>query len=258
MSERELTPAEINQMNYASAPAELEPQVESESSDEDIVLHQNPPAPTQQEAAHAKSWRELRQQKEKAEQERDELLMYMKYQQNQPQNIQNNQQQAAVDDDDLGIGSDDYAEGKHIKSVNKNVKKLQKELHDYKEAMAEMTLRTRYTDFDDVVNPENLKKLKKMYPEMAESIHYNPDLYKKSLAAYNTIKSLGINKNEDYNEYDKYKVQQNAAKPRPLASVSPQQGDSPLSKANAFANGLTEELSKNLYREMVESMKKAR
>lgn len=35
--------------------------------------------------------------------------------------------------------------------------------------------------------------------------------------------------------------------------LSPQQGDSPLSKANAFANGLTEDLKKQLQKEMFEA-----
>ncbi len=49
------------------------------------------------------------------------------------------------------------------------------------------------------------------------------------------------------------RIQKNASKPKPLASVNPQQGDSPLSRANAFANGLTEELKDQLRKEMSES-----
>jgi len=50
-------------------------------------------------------------------------------------------------------------------------------------------------------------------------------------------------------------VQANTAKPRPLTSVSPQSGESPLSRANAFAEGLTPELKKNLFKEMQEAKK---
>ena len=56
---------------------------------------------------------------------------------------------------------------------------------------------------------------------------------------------------------DKAKAVINAQKPRPLTSISPQQGDSPLSKANAFANGLTPELQAQLLKEMKQSMKRA-
>ena len=37
--------------------------------------------------------------------------------------------------------------------------------------------------------------------------------------------------------------------------MSPQQGDSPLSRANAFANGLTPELRVQLIKEMEEARK---
>ena len=43
--------------------------------------------------------------------------------------------------------------------------------------------------------------------------------------------------------------QKNLAKPRPVASVSPQQGDSPLSRANAFANGLTKEVKDQMWKD---------
>ena len=56
-------------------------------------------------------------------------------------------------------------------------------------------------------------------------------------------------------EADKRKAQENSAKPRPMASVSPQQGESPLSHANAFANGLTPELQKQLWKEMQDAKK---
>jgi hypothetical protein len=48
----------------------------------------------------------------------------------------------------------------------------------------------------------------------------------------------------------------NASKPKPLASVSPQQADSPLSKANAFANmPLSKEVKNQLHKEMIAAMK---
>ena len=55
---------------------------------------------------------------------------------------------------------------------------------------------------------------------------------------------------------DRARVIKNSAKPRPLASVNPQQGDSPLSKANAFANGeFTEADRKRAWAEMVAARK---
>jgi len=66
------------------------------------------------------------------------------------------------------------------------------------------------------------------------------------------VKKLGIYKPDNY-EKDRAHVATNANKPRSSASISPQQGDSPLSNANAFADGLTPELKKKLYAEMLEA-----
>lgn len=63
------------------------------------------------------------------------------------------------------------------------------------------------------------------------------------------IKNLGIVPQEVPNT-EQERVNKNMAKPRPLISASPQQGDSPLSHANAFANGLTDDLKKQLWKEM--------
>ena len=67
------------------------------------------------------------------------------------------------------------------------------------------------------------------------------------------VKKLGISEQVMVDNQGKATAQRNAAKPRPTASISPQQGETPLSRANAFANGLTEEMKKQLYKEMLEA-----
>jgi hypothetical protein len=96
--------------------------------------------------------------------------------------------------------------------------------------------------------------LRAAYPEVAATINSSSDLYNQASSAYTLIKKLGIH-NPDAYKAEKAIVQENAAKPRPTASLSPQTGDSPLSNANAFANGLTDDVKKQLYREMLDSMK---
>ena len=66
---------------------------------------------------------------------------------------------------------------------------------------------------------------------------------------------LHVFEKPDNYKTDRELAQKNASKPKPLASVSPQQGDSPLSRANAFANGLTNELKAQLRKEMEEARK---
>jgi len=97
--------------------------------------------------------------------------------------------------------------------------------------------------------------LKLTYPELAQTIYNNPDLYTKGASAYTIIKQMGIAPGTS-TDLDKERAERNLAKPRPLASVAASQGnDSPLQRANAFANGLTEDLKKQLHQEMIEAMR---
>jgi len=168
------------------------------------------------------------------------------------------QAQEPVDSDEIEIAPDDLAEGKHLNKLGKKLRKMEEQLKAYQRQSADMTaearLRAEFPDFDSVVTADNLTTLRTLNPEIAETIQYSPDLYKKAVTAYKIIKNMGIDKQESY-IINKERAEKNIAKPRPLASVSPQHGESPLSKANAFANGLTPELQKQLRREMEEARK---
>ena len=98
--------------------------------------------------------------------------------------------------------------------------------------------------------------LKAADPDLAEMIMKTPDVYKQASLAYRMVKQYGIHKVVDPQTLiEKATVIKNANKPRPMAAVSPQQGNSPLSQANAFANGMTKELQASLLKEMRQSQK---
>ena len=156
------------------------------------------------------------------------------------------------------INEDDLVEGKHLKRYDAEIKKLRQEQEQFKQQSYAMTaqqqLRSKYPDFDKVVNEDNIEQLKYAYPELANTLNSSTDLYSTAVSAYTMIKKLGIIQEDNYMA-DKAQALKNASKPKPLASVSPQQGDSPLSKANAFANGLTDELRAAMIKEMNEARK---
>ena len=102
---------------------------------------------------------------------------------------------------------------------------------------------------------ENVEILRERFPEIAQTLSDTPDIYNKAAAAYSVIKNFGIHKDTAPYENDRAKAVANLQKPRPLTSVSPQQGDSPLSRANAFANGMTDELKEQLRKEMYTARK---
>ena len=195
------------------------------------------------------SFKQLRAAKLKAERERDELLRQIQAQ---------SATQAPQEEEDVNLDADALVEGKHYKKMQAKIKRLEQRLENsYQQSTqtaVEAKLKAQYPDFDKIVSGENIAQLRDQYPEIAATLHSTADIYSKAVSAYTMIKRLGIAQDDVYQE-DRLKAQANAAKPRPLASVSPQQGDSPLSRANAFANGLTDDLKKQLHKEMMEAMK---
>lgn len=198
------------------------------------------------EDSKERNYRELRLAKEAAEKERDEMRRVL-------QEMKEAQKAPASDEPELH--PDDIPEWRH---VQKHIKNLENKLSHYEkqsvEQNAQARLRAQYPDFDAVVTADHIEALRSKYPELATTIGSTQDLYSKAVSAYTMIKRLGIIPDETFNP-DKEKALKNAQKPRPLASVSPQQGESPLSRANAFAEGLTDELREQLRKEMLEAIK---
>lgn len=205
-----------------------------------------------QEDPKTANFRELRLSKEKTEKELKEAYKIIK----EMRELSKQKQESKEDEPDdynLGIGEDDFVEGKHVSKLTKKIKQLEKQLKEqgqsYTATTVETRLRNQYKDFDSVVTKDNVESLVKEYPELGNTLKSNADLYSQAVSAYTLIKRMGIYKEDNYGN-DRLKAEKNAGKPRPLTSVSPQHGEGPLSRANAFANGLTDELKEQLIKEM--------
>ncbi len=239
---------------------EAQPEVEQEAHEATEIptteVQTQPEQSKVEKQAPSESWKILRDKAQKAEQRAQELEQALLQAQAQKQA---ELQQEPQESQDISIEEDALVEGKHLKKVNKQIKNLEDQLKYYQQQSSlnstEAKLKSQYPDFDKIVSKENLENLRTVYPEIAATINSSPDLYNKAVSAYTMIKKLGIMQEDLYVE-DKAQAQKNAAKPKPLVSVSPQQGDSPLSRANAFASGkLSDELKKSLWREMEEARK---
>jgi hypothetical protein len=202
----------------------------------------------------ANNFKALRQKIAAVERERDELASKVN-------NQSTPRSSAPVEpDEDLefNMAPDDLAEGKHLSKVTKKIKQLEAQIKSYQQntvaITAETRLKSELPDIEKVLSPENIQTLRDMYPEIAATIDSNSDFYTKAKAAHTMIKKLGIHSEDTYIP-EKQIALRNSAKPRPLASVSPQQGESPIARANMFAQGLTEELKAQLRKEMDESSK---
>lgn len=249
------TVQEIEQPSEPVIETEIEQPEQVESATIEKTTSEVEAAPVKQaeESQEQLNFKVLRKARERAERERDEALRRLEDYENGPRRAAN-PQQAPTDDDELTIGNDELAEGKHLRKVDKKIRDLEQKLRDQMQRNAlvttEVKLRSELPDFDKVVSEENIEVLKETHPELAYTLEMTPDMYTKAKAAYKIIKSMGIYRPADAYQQDKAKAQINSAKPRPVASISPQTGDSPLSRANAFEQGLTDELRAQLIKEM--------
>lgn len=233
--------------------SELEQQLDQGATEqqEDVALPEvDTTQPAEASEEKALNIRELRLAKERAEKERAALERQLKEYQKERERAQQPQQQ----EDQLEFGDDDLIEGRHLRAMQKQLKAFQQQQVDNSD---ETRLKTRYNDFDKVVNQDNLERLQHEDPEFAETIALSrSSLYARGSSTYKRIKELGIFV-EDTHKKERQRVEQNAAKPRAMNSIAPQEGQRPLEVANAFADGLTPELKRQLLREMEEAAKRA-
>ncbi len=264
----------VEEQVEASAP-EPEPQEfqqQEEVSEQQEAVEQPEPEPEQarslsiqpddEDSGPKKSIRDLKEAKKRAERERDDYMRRLAELEARSQTQQPTQPE---EDEELRIGSDDIAEGKHLSKVDKRaqskIKQLEERLSKYEsktnEERIESALKQKYSDFDKVVSRENVELLSEAYPELAKTIHANGDLYSKAVSAYTLIKKFGIyQESQSPFSSDKAVAMKNAAKPRSVNSVAPQQGEQgALSRANAFASGLTDDVKTQLYKEMMAARK---
>ena len=160
---------------------------------------------------------------------------------------------------------EDLTENKHIQRMAQDMRSMKAQLEEQRQitlkqqqeardAAAVARAKSQYPDMDKVVNKETIDALIELYPTEALEIESIPNKYTQSVLAYTTIKNLGIYKPAENTvkkpayESDILRAKVNAAKPRPMASINPQQGESPLSQVNGFINGYASEDMQAKYR----------
>jgi hypothetical protein len=229
---------------------DIQPQ---ETIDQEIDVQSQP----SQESDYNRNMRAMREKAKQAEKERDEALRMakklseMQEQYQKPVQQEPNNDYDVEDSDNLGINDDDLVEGKHLGKVAKQMRDLKKQLKQYQQqsnlASTEAKLKAQYPDFEQVLSKDNIDTFRYAYPELAATIDSTQDVYTKAVSAYTLIKKFGVYAPE---VTEKERITKNISKPRAAVSITPQHGDSPISRANAFANGLTKDLQEQMFKEM--------
>ena len=214
--------------------------------------------PRPQEAPKENNLRIMRERAEAAE--RRNLELERMIQMNMNQNQQSTKIQLVEEDDDFGISDDSYIEGKHLKKYVKTLKQELKatkkqfeEMHQSNAmANAEIRLKSQFSDFDAVVSPENVERLKTLKPALYRSIMANSDIYDRGYTAYELIKNSSMIA-ESYPEQDR-KIEENRARPRSSSTAAPQVAETPLSRVGDYDRRiLTKQRKEEILRNMEEA-----
>lgn len=219
-------------------------------------------APVQQEPVRDKSSRpapdeSFREIREKLEYERRLRQAYEERLRQQEQLLA--QQQHPEENYDISIGDDDIAEGKVIKKLSQKQqkereadrKKYEEQISNMKAMITEQRLLMEYPDFRQVMTTDNLQKLGQLKPHLAKSILANPDTYEAHKTAFEAIKDYVLKQEDKEAELkaQQEKIAANKTRAVPTTSGVSNPSASPLSKAHAYATGLTDQRKRELYEE---------
>lgn len=190
-----------------------------------------------QESKQDRNWREMRKKLEYYEQRLED------FEKRQPSAPAHQPQQ---EEEELSLADDDIVTAKDVKKLAKKMAKelYQQERMRYEAETAEDRLRSKYSDYDDVVNENNVRKLIKDEPELAKVLRATSDPYAKGVAVYRYIRTM---ERANPEHVDKETIRQNLQKPRTTSSIK----ESGLDHAEEFASGrMTAEMRQKLYEEM--------
>ena len=204
------------------------------------------------ERISAKHFKRANQEKELLKRQNEELMRQLEAQRDLSQRYAQQTSNPINPDlppDDFIIDENNFAEGKDLKRIVNEMRQLKQEMHQYKQKTAlevtESRLNSEYPDFNKVFTDDNIELFKAEHPDIAESLlNSNAEPYKVAKSVYKAMKQFGIVSEEPTRKVtqDRERVQANLSKPRPVASVTARQGNSPLSKAGEYADDeLTEE-----------------
>lgn len=220
------------------APVQAPEEINSETAEKSIE------EPNDSQSDKEYNFANLRKSKEQLENRVGELEDYIKHMATASKSSN------TEDSSDFEIGDEDLAEGKHLKMMYKELQTLRSQMHEEKMANIPERLKNKFSDFEQVVSKENIDKLKKSEPELYSAIIGGNDLYAKGISAYKTLKAFGYAKEN----YTTQKEHLHDKHNRPI-SAQAIKGHGALSEKNVFAGGLTDELKKQLQKEMAEAAK---
>jgi len=147
------------------------------------------------EEAKERDWRAMRQRQKEMEYElkqKNEMLDKLMSNYQQPQARQEVVEPEEPDEEYIPAGKVKGIARKTVQPLEKKIEQLEQKIAQQEQDKLIRSLRSQYSDFDDVVNVETLEMLEKNEPELAATIAQFKDPYKMGLHSYKYIKALGL------------------------------------------------------------------
>lgn len=226
--------------------------VEQEAPDETA----NPPQAQEELDKQDRNWREMRKKNDENVQKmkmQEEMIKTLLQTAQVPQ--QQVQQPVETVDEFEGIDDSEYlSKGDSRKMLRKDAKAIAREEFLRLEKERENAnflnrLKSRYSDFDDVVNPETIAIFEKKDPELASTIADLKDPYKMGLQTYNFIKSMSL-KDDSASQRHAKEVKDKIEKNEKNAQSPQAYTKRPMAKAFSIT-GMSKEEQSALYEEMM-------
>jgi hypothetical protein len=230
--------AEVNSEIKEAAPHEAESQTPEQKEPEQ--------SHDRHEVDQERNWRAVRQriaELERINQEKDEVI----------KKVLDSQKVQKIEPIEEEPASDDFVNYQGVKkTAYKAVEPLQKKIDDLEAKISQRqqqdlfeSLKRKFPDFDEVVNPETLALFDEKEPELANQIAATKDPYKIGIQAYKFIKASGFLNdlpNKRHQKEAEKKIEKNAN-----TVQSPQVYDK---RPMAQAFRITESERSKLYEEM--------
>lgn len=191
-----------------------------------------PSEDSQQVEQHAETSKETSNQQEKDKdynfaqvrkqlKERDDYILNLKKEMDELRNEFKSSKAPVEEEPELD--EDDFITKKHLKKYAEQiaVEKYQKLQEQERQQNWKSRIKSKYSDFDQVVNAENIQRLEQEMPEIAKMIieSGNGDNYKMGSNAYKAIQSL-LRENTEAKEIEKNKEALEKNKKEPLAAAA--------------------------------------
>ncbi len=150
-----------------------------------------------QEDRNQRNWKELNRAKKELEHKarmQDELIeRLMRSPQNQAAPVMEQDELDQVSDSDyLDKSKSKRLVQKQVEPLQKRIDELEAKMHNQAKLSQYNSLKSKFTDFDDVVNPETIALFEEQEPELAQTIIELKDPYKIGIQTYKYIKALNI------------------------------------------------------------------